>query len=138
MSPQLRSSAKTFSMLLWLALSAVTAAGEVAQKNMVATELLREAIEGVPNKVVVMSRVTIPPDTQLPWHWHPGEEFFYVMEGEITLLRPDRSDQLNQKGEAGKVPAGQIHTGRSGASGVTLLITRTLDQGQPERLLVEE
>ena len=66
MSPQLRSSAKTFSMLLWLALSAETAAGEVAQKNMVATELLRETIEGVPNKVVVMSRVSIPPDTQLP------------------------------------------------------------------------
>ena len=137
MNPQLRSGAKAFFMFLWLALSATTATGEVVQKDLISKELLRETIEGVPNKMVVMSRVSIPPDTQLPWHWHPGDEFFYVMEGEITLLRPDTPEQLNQRGEAGKVVAGQIHTGRSGASGVTLLITRTLDQGQPERVLVD-
>lgn len=106
--------------------------------QMSVTPLLRDSIDGVPEKVVVMSRVSIPPNTQLPWHWHPGEEFFYVLEGEITLLQKDLPDLVNRQGDADKVPARAIHTGRSGPSGVTLLITRTLDKDQPERILVNE
>jgi quercetin dioxygenase-like cupin family protein len=38
--------------------------------------LLRESIAGADGKEVIVSRVSFPPHTELPWHWHPGEEFF--------------------------------------------------------------
>ena len=36
--------------------------------------LLRSQLEGVRDTEVIVSRVTIPPNTTLPKHWHPGEE----------------------------------------------------------------
>lgn len=133
----LRSSLAPLMAPLLLGMSVFAVSAELPEQMRV-TPLLRDTIDGVLEKVVVMSRVSIPPNTQLPWHWHPGEEFFYVLEGEITLLQKDLPDLVNRKGDADKVPARAIHTGRSGPSGVTLLITRTLDKDQPERILVNE
>ena len=42
-------------------------------------------LEGAEGLEVVVSRVTLPPDTMLPQHWHPGEEFAYVLNGTVTL-----------------------------------------------------
>ena len=47
--------------------------------------LLAATLEGVEGNDVVVSRVTLPAHTALPKHWHPGEEFAYVIEGEVTL-----------------------------------------------------
>ena len=47
--------------------------------------LLSSKLEGVPGTEVIVSRVDVPPDTSLPKHWHPGEEFAYVLEGSVTL-----------------------------------------------------
>ena len=47
-----------------------------ASSSVQAENLLREAIAGVEGKEVIVSRVSFPPHTELPWHWHPGEEFF--------------------------------------------------------------
>ena len=41
-----------------------------------ADNLLRESIAGVEGKEIIVSRVSLPPHIELPWHWHPGEEFF--------------------------------------------------------------
>lgn len=41
-----------------------------------------ELVEGIE---VVVSHVVIPANTTLPKHWHPGEEFIYVLEGSVVL-----------------------------------------------------
>ena len=38
-----------------------------------AENLLRESIADVEGKEVIVSRVSFPPHTELPWRWHPGE-----------------------------------------------------------------
>ena len=42
--------------------------------------VLHEPLLGVDGKEIIVSRV-IPPHTVLPWHWHPGEEFFMSSRG---------------------------------------------------------
>ena len=54
--------------------------------------LLTAKLARVENTEVIVSLVTIPPNTSLPTHWHPGEEFGYVIQGSVTLIQKDKSD----------------------------------------------
>jgi len=114
-------------------------AGVQAQPQQVTTAdvLLRQSVEGVPTKEVIVNQVSIPPHTELPWHWHPGEEIFYVIEGEVTLAQRGKPDLLSRVGEVNIIAPGVIHTGFTGEEGATLVIFRVHDKGQPERVVVD-
>lgn len=71
-----------------------------------ADNLLREAIDGVEGKEVIMSRVSFSPNIEPPCHRHPGEEFFYVIEGSVTLKRRGQPDVFNLRGDFQKLPLG--------------------------------
>ncbi|MEM1412820.1 MAG: cupin domain-containing protein [Pseudomonadota bacterium] len=100
-------------------------------------ELHRDALEGVEGREVIMLRVTLPPNVDLPRHWHPGEEFGYVLEGEVTLSLEGQPDAVQRAGDSVKIPAGAIHTAITGDEGATLLVFRTHPVGEPEQVLVE-
>ncbi len=102
-----------------------------------ADNLLRESIAGVEGKEIIVSRVSLPPHTELPWHWHPGEEFFYVIEGSVTLKRRGEPDLLTGTGDAQNIAARVIHTGSTGEQGAELVIFRVHAAGEPERYLVD-
>ena len=102
-----------------------------------ADNLLRESIAGVKGKEIIVSRVSLPPHTNLPWHWHPGEEFFYVIEGSVTLKRRGEPDLLAGTGDAQNIAARVIHTGSTGEQGAELVIFRVHAAGEPERYLVD-
>ena len=102
-----------------------------------AENLLRESIAGVEGREIIVSRVSFPPHTELPWHWHPGEEFFYVIEGSVTLKRRGESDVRTGEGDAQKIAPEIIHTGRTGEKGAELVIFRVHASGEPERYLVD-
>ena len=99
--------------------------------------LLRETIDGIEGKEVIVSRVSFPPRFELPWHWHPGEEFFYVIEGSVTLKRRGQSDVVTVRGDSQKISPGVIHSGESGKEGAELVIFRVHTSGEPERYLVD-
>ena len=99
--------------------------------------LLKAQLEGVEGTEVIVSRVTIPPNTTLPKHWHPGEEFAYVLEGTVILWQEGKDDRVLTAGDAGKVPLKQIHTAMTRDEGATLLVFRVHEAGQPERVPVE-
>ena len=99
--------------------------------------LMSEELEGVPGTEVIVSRVYIPPNTSLPKHWHPGEEFAYVLEGSVTLWQKGKDDILIREGEAGKVPLKQIHTAITGDEGALILVFRVHEKGKPERVKAE-
>ena len=102
-----------------------------------AENLLRESIAGVEDKEIIVSRVSFPPHTELPWHWHPGEEFFYVIEGSVTLKRRGEPDAPTVEGDAQKIAREVIHTGLTGEQGAELVIFRVHAAGEPERYLVD-
>lgn len=108
-----------------------------AAASLVAKSLLRDTIQGVEGKEIIVSRVSFPPHTQLPWHWHPGEEVFYVIEGAVTLKRGGQPDVFSTTGDAQKIAPEVVHTGETGEVGAELVIFRVHTAGEPERHLVE-
>jgi len=99
--------------------------------------LLTCQLQGVEGTEVVVSHVTVPPNTALPKHWHPGEEFAYILEGSVVLWQKDKPEKVFKKGDACVVPLKQVHTVMTREEGVTILVFRVHEQGQPERVLVE-
>jgi quercetin dioxygenase-like cupin family protein len=99
--------------------------------------LLASELEGVDGTEVIVSRVTIPPHTSLPKHWHPGEEFAYVVDGSVTLWQKGKRDIVGKKGDVMKVPLKQVHTAITKDEGVTLIVFRVHEKGQPERIKAE-
>ena len=113
-------------------------AAEPSQSASVQAEnLLRESIADVEGKEIIVSRVSFPPHTELPWHWHPGEEFFYVIDGSVTLKRRGQPDSLATQGDAQKIAPQIIHTGSTGEQGAELVIFRVHTEGEPERYLAD-
>ena len=108
-----------------------------AAASLVAESLLRDTIQGVEGKEIIVSRVSFPPHTQLTWHWHPGEEVFYVIEGSVTLKRRGQPDVFSTAGDAQKIAPEVVHTGETGEVGAELVIFRVHTAGEPERHLVE-
>jgi len=117
--------------------STIGHASEPGASSVQAENLLRESIAGVEGKEIIVSRVSFPPHTELPWHWHPGEEFFYVIEGSVTLKRRGQPDEANVEGDAQKIAREVIHTGLTGEQGAELVIFRVHAAGEPERYLVD-
>jgi len=99
--------------------------------------LLHAELEGVQGTEVIVSRVTIPPRTALPKHWHPGEEFAYILEGSASLWLEGEQQPAAKVGDVLKVPLKQVHTAITGDEGATILVFRVHEKGQPERVPVE-
>lgn len=112
-----------------------------AKKNqtnpMMFADLLSKQLEGVENTEVVVSTTTVPPFTTLPAHWHPGEEFAYVLDGAFVLHQQGKADETYTKGDVGIVPLKQVHTVSTQEEGATILIFRVHELGQPGRVLVD-
>lgn len=98
--------------------------------------LLRSELKRVDNTEVIVSRVVLPPNAVLPTHWHPGEEFAYVISGAVTLKQRGKEDVTGRAGEAMQVPLKQIHSAKASAEGAVILVFRVHEKGQPERVLV--
>ena len=117
------------------------AAAKVAGKNNTGPlkfeDLLTSRLEGVEGTEVIVSITTVPPQTTLPKHWHPGEEFAYVLEGSLVLWQEGKADEHYKKGDVGKVPLKQVHTVSTQEEGATILIFRVHETGQPGRIPVE-
>ena len=99
--------------------------------------LLKAELEGFEGGEVIVSRVTIPPNTSLPKHWHPGEEFAYILEGSAVLWQDGKEEIVGKAGDVLTVPLEQIHTAITRDEGAVILVFRVHVQGKPERVLVE-
>jgi quercetin dioxygenase-like cupin family protein len=112
-------------------------AGMGKARPMAFADLLTSQLEGVDNTEVVVSITTVPAHTTLPKHWHPGEEFAYVLEGSFVLWQEGKPDEVYKKGDVGKVPLKQVHTVSTQEEGATILIFRVHELGQAGRILVD-
>jgi len=100
--------------------------------------LMNAVLEGAKGTEVVVSHCVFPPNFTLPKHWHPGEEFVYILEGQATLWAQGEPTVTVGPGEVVKVPYKTVHTASTGDEGVVLVAFRVHEKGQPERVLVEE
>lgn len=100
-------------------------------------EMLRAPITLSEGLEVIVSDVVIPPGAEVPRHYHPGEEFIYVIEGSATHVEEGKPDQVLSAGDAYVIPPRAEHAPRGGPEGARAIVFRVHTEGEPERTLVE-
>lgn len=104
------------------------------QKPVVKT-LLKAVTAAHDDQEVIMSHIDIPPHTALPEHYHPGEEYVYVIRGSgIVRLKGEKTIEF-KAGSVVKIPYEKIHSAKSGKEGFQAVVFRLHKKGEPERIL---
>lgn len=99
--------------------------------------LLRDSIGLAEDVEVVMSYVEVPKNSTLPTHWHPGEEFVYMLEGGGEVFFNDGSSRVVRAGDVAKVPLKFVHRFSTTEQSARMIVFRVHEKGQPDRVLVE-
>lgn len=99
-------------------------------------EMLRAPITAAPELEVLISDVIIPAGAEVPRHYHPGEEFVYVIEGSAVHVEEGKDDRTIGPGESMVIPPEAVHAPRGGADGARAIVFRVHLEGQPERIPV--
>ena len=101
------------------------------------TNLLTAAFstDFIPEREVLIDLVEIPPNQKLDWHWHPGEEFHYYLEGNPVIERVDAPPIIGKLGTVGHVAFKQRHQATAGDQGAEILVFRVHTTGEPWRYL---
>ncbi len=86
---------------------------------------------------VIISDVVIPPNKTVPRHYHPGEEFIYVIEGSAVHIEEDKPDRILKAGDTYVIPPEAEHSPRGGSEGARAIVFRVHVEGKEERILVE-
>lgn len=99
-------------------------------------EMLRTVLANHPDIEVIVSDVIIPPGSQVPRHFHPGEEVVYVIEGSAVHVEEGKPDRVLSAGEAMVIAPEAIHAPIGGPEGARAIVFRIHTPGRPERILV--
>ena len=105
--------------------------------SIVAKELLKTQLDIWQDGEVIVSYVEAPAGYELKKHYHPGEEFGYVIEGSGTVWFKDMPEVEVKKGEIVQVPLETVHTLIPGSDGIRILVFRVHKEGKPLRINVE-
>lgn len=77
-------------------------------------------------------KITIPANTQLPWHTHPMPNAAYVLSGEITVEKKENGKKKKlTEGQILPEMVGAVHRGVTGNSPAVLLVFYAGTQGMP-------
>lgn len=101
---------------------------EIKIKNLLLESLAQEFI---PDREVRIDIVEFPPDTALGWHWHPGEEFHYYLEGEVEIQIEGQPSIIGKPGMVGHVPFKTRHQAVTHEKGAKVLVFRVHTKGEP-------
>lgn len=101
-------------------------------------EMLRAPITIAEGLEVIISDVVIPPNATVPRHYHPGEEFLYVIEGSAVHVEEGQPDRVLDAGDSYAIPPRAAHAPRGGPQGARAIVFRVHVEGKPERVMVEE
>lgn len=96
--------------------------------------MLRAPITISTDLEVIISDVVIPPGATVPRHFHPGEEFVYVIEGSAVHVEDGKPDQVLRAGDGYVIPPQAEHAPRGGPDGARAIVFRVHKDGLPERI----
>jgi len=101
-------------------------------------QVLRAPVTIADGLEVIISDVVIPANTTVPRHYHPGEEFMFVLDGSAIQVEEGKPEQLFTAGDAYVIPPHAIHEPRGGPTGGRAIVFRLHLEGKEERVLVPE
>jgi quercetin dioxygenase-like cupin family protein len=100
--------------------------------NLFTTEL---SSEFTPEREVLVDVVEFAPHQKVDWHWHPGEEFHYYMEGDAVIERRTAPNIEGKPGTVGHIEYMQVHRAIAGEKGAKILVFRVHKKGAPVRFM---
>ncbi len=100
-------------------------------------ELLKTQLEVWNEGEVIVTYFEVPAVYKLKKHYHPGEEFAYIIEGSGTVWFKNMPEVKVKKGEIVKIPLNEVHTVIPGPDGMKGLVFRVHEKGEPLRINVE-
>jgi quercetin dioxygenase-like cupin family protein len=80
---------------------------------------------------VVFAMAELPAGVAIGKHSHPGIEQGTVVTGEVTLSIAGQADKTYKTGESWQIPLGAVHDAKAGAGGAKVIVTYTVEKGQP-------
>ena len=101
-------------------------------------EMLRAPLTLAEGIEVIVSDVVIPPNSTVSRHYHPGEEFVYIIEGSVVHVEEGKPEFILKAGEATTIAPKREHAPRGTEEGARAIVFRVHPEGEPERTLVEE
>ncbi|MAP95062.1 MAG: cupin [Ponticaulis sp.] len=101
-------------------------------------EMLRAPITVSDGLEVLISDVIIPPNAAVPLHYHPGEEFLYLIEGTAIHRQEGIEDLPMSAGDTYVIPPNATHSPIGGPNGARAIVFRVHVANMPERILVDE
>lgn len=110
-------------------------AGEITEMKI--ENLLHETLELNDSLEIILSYLSLPKNTTLPKHYHPGEEFAYIIEGSGELTMKDETKMIAESGTASKIPLMKVHSFSTLDKPAKLVVFRVHKKGEPERIMVE-
>jgi quercetin dioxygenase-like cupin family protein len=109
-------------------------AAQVQIRAVKLAQLLKTDLAGCEGKEVTVSIIDAG-DGASPRHYHPGDSFTYMLEGQ-QLHETAQGQRHVQAGDVIHDKAGEIHRTETLVP-VKLLVVRVLDKGQPENIVVK-
>jgi quercetin dioxygenase-like cupin family protein len=86
---------------------------------------------------VVFGVAELPAGVAIGKHTHPGIEQGTLIEGELTLMIDGQPDKTLKPGDSWQVPIGTAHDAKAGSATAKVIVTYTVEKGQPLALPVK-
>lgn len=96
------------------------------------------AAELAPGREVLVQTIELPPHAEAPRHWHPGEEYIHVLQGEAEVRIDGQEPFVAGPGATVAIPFRAWHSATAGPRGARALIFRVHTRGEPIRYAQED
>jgi quercetin dioxygenase-like cupin family protein len=94
-------------------------------------EIFRQATAAAPGHELIVADLSLPADAVDEPHYHPWEEYLYVIAGSAVLDIERSDERILQAGESFVIPRETVHTPRAGPTGVRAIVIRVHKEGDP-------
>ena len=90
-----------------------------------------QAPEAATDRRLIVTDLRLGPDAVGAAHYHPWEEFLYVIEGRALVEIDGEPTRTLLPGETFVIPPRVPHTPRAGPEGVRAIVVRVHNEGDP-------
>lgn len=120
------------SALLALTFAASSAAASTAnQPSIGANPVFNAMPAAAEGRELIVTDLVLPPDAAGDAHYHPWEEYLYVISGSAMLGMDGAEPSALAAGDTAIIPARTIHTPKAGPDGVRAIVIRLHMAGDP-------
>jgi quercetin dioxygenase-like cupin family protein len=94
-------------------------------------QIFREVTAAAPGHELIVADLNLPANAVGERHYHPWEEYLYVIAGSAVVDMDGADARLLRAGESFIIPRETVHTPRAGPQGVRAIVVRVHDLGDP-------